>query len=187
MNLAEAFKIRKKDFNLTLLAKVIIVFVFLGPILTPLLWLSNWPVFMAIGKFGWEFGKSFCTYTDKSFTLGGLPLMVCARCTGVAFGLITCGLLYHYTPLIKNHLPQKRLYLAGLIATLFIPWIIDSGLEQLELWKTDYWLLFPTGFLGGLAIILAPLLFLPAPEEAEEEEIYSLKMAPPAPRSVARA
>jgi len=164
-----ASSIVKSDFNLSLLGKVICVFVFLGPILVPLLWLSGWPLFMSIAEGGWAFGRSFCTYTVKSFMLGGVPLMVCARCTGVAFGLLTSGLLYHYTSLFKAHRPAKRLHVAAIIAALFVPWLLDSSLQRLELWLTDYWLMFPTGFLGGVALIIAPWLFLPDPHDYDDE------------------
>lgn len=168
--LPRALTIRKGDFNLALLGKVICVFIFLGPILVPLLWLSHVPLFEAIASFGWSFGRSICSYTVKSFTIGGLPMMVCARCFGVATGLLLTGLTYFYTPLLKNHLPQRHLYLATLIAALFIPWLIDSGLERLHLWVTDYWLMLPTGMLGGVAIALVPLLFWPK-SEAEDEPV----------------
>jgi uncharacterized membrane protein len=167
--LPRALTIRKSDFNIDLIGKVIVVFIFLGPILVPLLWLSGLPVLTDIARFGWEFGRSICSYTQKSFTLGGLPLMVCARCTGVAFGLITMGLLYHYSPWIKPYLPKRRLHVAVLVALLFVPWITDSALERLELWRTDYWLLFPTGFLGGLALVIAPLAFSPLETEEDAE------------------
>ncbi len=158
-----ALTIRREDFNLALLGKVICVFVFLGPILVPLLWLSGVPLFQNIAAFGWDFGRSFCTYTVKSFEIGGLPMMVCSRCFGVASGILATGLLYLYTPLLRTRLPQRRLYLAVLIAALFIPWLLDSGVQRLELWnwQTDYWLMYPTGFLGGIAVTLAPLLFWP--------------------------
>ncbi len=168
--LPESLTVRKSDLNIDLIGKVACVFVFLGPILVPLLWLSGVPLFTSIAEFGWAFGRSFCTYTVKSFTIAGVPLMVCARCTGVAFGLITMGLLYHYTPFIKPLIPQKRLHLAVLIAALFVPWLIDSSLERLGLWITDYWLMFPTGFLGGVTLVLAPLLFSPLHQSEEDED-----------------
>jgi uncharacterized membrane protein len=146
MNWPRGLTVRKSYLNLDLIGKVACVFIFLGPILVPVLWLSGVPLFQSIASFGWDFGRSFCTYTAKSFTIGGVPLMVCARCTGVAFGLITMGLLYHFTPFIKPLIPKRRLHLAALIAALFLPWLIDSGLEKMGLWITDYWLMFPTGF-----------------------------------------
>ncbi len=158
-----ALTIRREDFNRALLAKVICVFVFLGPILVPLLWLSGVPLFQSIASFGWDFGRGICSYTVKSFQIGGLNMMVCSRCFGVACGLLTTGLLYHYSPWVRPLIPRRKLYLACLIACLFIPWLIDSGIERLELWNwhTDNWLMFPTGFLGGVALVLAPLLFWP--------------------------
>lgn len=164
--------IRKSDFNISLLGKFIIIFVFLGPILVPLLWLSGGPLFRSVAEFSWSAGRAICSYTGKSFTLAGLPLMVCARCTGATSGLLIVGLLYHYTPLVKRYLPQRRLYLATLISLLFTPWLIDSGLERLQLWVTDYWLMFPTGFLGGAALIIAPRLFSPLEAEDEDDEVF---------------
>lgn len=159
--LPRALTIRRSDFKLSLLAKVICVFIFLGPILVPILWLSGVPLFQNIARFGWQFGASICSYTDKSFTIGGLKMMVCARCFGVACGLLFTGGLYFYTPSLKKRLPQNRLYLAALIGALFVPWLLDSGLERLQLWVTDYWLMVPTGMLGGAALVLSPLLFWP--------------------------
>jgi uncharacterized membrane protein len=156
-----ALTVRRSDFNLALLGKTIVIFVFLGTILVPLLWLSGIPLFQNIARLGWDVGRAICSYTDKSFTIGGFPMMICARCFGVGCGLILTGLAYFYTPFIKKHLPSKRLYLAVFLAALFVPWLIDSGLERLQLWVTDYWLMFPTGLLGGIAVTLAPLLFWP--------------------------
>jgi uncharacterized membrane protein len=170
MKVPRALTILRSEFNIDLIGKVIVVFIFLGPILTPLLWLSGWPVLTNIAEFGWSFGRAICSYTGKSFTIAGLPLMVCARCTGIAFGLVTTGLLYHYTPLVKRFVPQRRLYLAALIALLFLPWLIDSALERLQLWITDYWLMFPTGFLAGIALVIAPLLFSPLKAAAEDDD-----------------
>src|SRR4028118_755947 len=82
-----ALSIRREDFTLALLGKVIVIFVFLGPIIVPVLWLSGWPIFQNIALFGWDFGRSFCTYTVKSLQIGGLDMMVCSRCFGVACGL----------------------------------------------------------------------------------------------------
>ncbi len=172
MKVPRALTIRKSDFNRDLIGKVMCTFIFLGPILVPLLWLSGLPILTNIAEGGWIFGRAICSYTAKSFTIAGLPLMVCARCTGVAFGLLTMSLLYHYTPLIRPRLPQRRLHLAVLIGLLFVPWLTDSALERLGLWVTDYWLLFPTGFLGGLALVIAPLVFSPlrlADEDDDED------------------
>lgn len=157
-----------EDFNRQLLGKVIVVFVFLGPILVPLLWLSGVPFLQSIATFGWEFGRSICSYTVKSFEIGGELMMVCTRCFGVGCGLLTTGLLFFYTDVLRPRLPQRRLFLAGLLALLFVPWLADSALERLGLWRTDYWLMLPTGFLGGIAIALAPLLFWPEEEEPIE-------------------
>ncbi|HEX2915669.1 MAG TPA: DUF2085 domain-containing protein [Chloroflexia bacterium] len=166
-----ALSIHREDSNLALLGKVIVVFVFLGPILVPILWLSGLPIFQNIALFGWDFGRGICSYTQKSLQIGGLDMMVCTRCFGVACGLLTTGLLYFYTPLIRRHLPQRRLYLAAFLAALFVPWLIDSGLERLNLWQTDHWLMFPTGFLGGVAVVLAPLVFWPRNDDLDEDEL----------------
>jgi uncharacterized membrane protein len=160
----------KAYLNRDLIGKVIIIFIFTGPILVPVLWLSGFPLFTAIADFGWEFGKAICSHTINSFTIAGLPMMICARCFGVASGLLLTGLIYHYSGLIRPRLPKNRLYLATIIALLFIPWLIDSGLQRLGLWETDLWLMFPTGFLGGAALVLAPLIFWPQAKDFEDEE-----------------
>lgn len=167
-----ALTIRREDFSLAFLGKVICVFLFLGPSLVPILWLSGWWIFPDIARFGWDFGKGFCTYTVKSLEIGGVPMMVCTRCFGAACGILTMGLLYLYTPWIRSRLPQRRLYLAALLAAMFIPWLIDSGFERLTAWRTDHWLMLPTGFLGGMAVVLVPLLFWPrpTPNRLEEED-----------------
>ncbi len=169
-SLPRALTIRRSDFSLHLLGKVIVVFVFLGPILVPLLWLTNIPFFQGIARFGWSFGASFCTYTAKSFVIGGSPMMVCARCFGAACGILLTGLTYFYTPWLQKYLPKRKLYLAAFLAALFIPWLLDSGLERLHLWLTDYWLMVPTGMLGGAAVTLAPLLFWPRSAAVDEDE-----------------
>jgi uncharacterized membrane protein len=171
--------LREKPYlNRDLIGKVIIVFIFTGPILVPVLWLSGFPIFTAIADFGWELGKAICSHTAKSFTIAGLPMMICARCFGVAGGLLLTGLAYHYSGLIRPRLPKNRLYLATVIVLLFIPWLIDSGLQRLGWWETDMWLMFPTGFLGGSALVLAPLIFWPNEAdieiEAEAEELEEI-------------
>lgn len=175
-----ALTIRREDFNLALLGKVICIFLFLGPILVPILWLSGVPLFQNIAAFGWDFGRSFCSYTVKSFEIGGMPMMVCSRCFGVATGILVTGLLYFYTPLIRPRLPKRRLYLAAWLAALFVPWLIDSGIQRLELWnwQTDYWLMYPTGFLGGVAISLAPLLFWPRENKDDEAKLENFVKPP---------
>jgi uncharacterized membrane protein len=160
-----ALSVRREDFNLALLGKLIVIFVFLGTILVPILWLSGIPLLQNIAAFGWEVGRAICSYTGQSLEIGGQPMMVCTRCFGVGSGLLTAGLLYFYTPLLRNHLPRRRLYLAAGLAALFVPWLIDSGLERLGLWQTNDLLMLPTGFLGGVAVALAPLIFWPRPLE----------------------
>ena len=164
-----ALSVRWEDFNLALLGKVLVIFIFLGTILTPLFWLSGIPVLQNIALFGWEVGRAICSYTDHSLGISGEPLMVCTRCFGVGVGLLTAGLVYFYTPLVKNHLPKSRLRLAAMLAALFVPWLVDSGLERLGLWQTNNYLMLPTGFLGGIAVALAPLIFWPRPETDLEE------------------
>ena len=67
-------------------------------------------------------------------------------------------------------LPLVGLMLAAILAALFVPWLVDSGLERLGLWQTNNYLMLPTGFLGGVAVALAPLIFWPRPEPELEEE-----------------
>lgn len=170
--LPRALTIRREDLTIDLLGKVACVFIFLGPILVPLLWLTGIQTFKDIAAISWQFGRAFCSYTVKSFEIGGVPMMVCARCFGAACGLLTMGLLYHYSSWLQPRLPRHRLYTAGLIGLLFVPWLIDSGLERLNLWVTDYWLMLPTGFLGGAALVLVPLVFFPlAPREPSKEKV----------------
>jgi uncharacterized membrane protein len=181
--LPRALSVRRKDFNLDLLGKFLIIFIFTGPILVPIFWLTGDAYYQNIAAVAWEFGRSFCTYTAKSFEIGGVPMMVCARCFGVASGLLVMGLLYHYTGWLKLRLPRRRLYTAALIGLMFVPWLIDSGLERLELWVTDYWLMYPTGMLAGASLVLVPLLAFPlAPADKldadlDEDEFVARKAA----------
>ena len=167
-----ALTIRRADFNRGLLIKVACVFIFIGPLLVPMLWLSGLAPFQAIAEFSWAAGRGFCSYTVKSFEIGGVPMMVCSRCAGAAAGIMTAGLLFQYTDWLKPRLPRRKLHLAVLIAALFVPWLIDSGVERLQLWNwhTDHWLMVPTGFLGGVAVVLAPLLFWPDAQQYMDEE-----------------
>ncbi len=169
MKLPKALTIQREHFNRDLLGKVTVVFLFLGPILVPLLWLSGWPLFTTVAEIGWNVGRAICSHTSNSFTIGGEPMMVCARCFGVTAGLLFTGLAYHYTPFIRPLLPKNRLYLATTMALLFVPWLIDSGLQRLGLWETTLWLMFPTGFLGGVALVMAPHLIWPIRDEDEDE------------------
>lgn len=162
--LPRALSVRREDFNLALLGKVIITFIFLGTILVPIFSLSGIPLLQNIADFGWDFGRAICSYTDQSLEIAGAPLMVCTRCFGVGLGLLTLGMVYFYTSLIKTHLPRRRLHLGVILGLLFVPWLIDSGLERLGLWVTNHLLMLPTGFMGGVAIALAPLLFWPHEE-----------------------
>lgn len=92
---------------------------------------------------------------ERSFFIWNAPLAVCARCSGIYFGLLIGSLIY---PLIRNYqninLPP-RIYL--IVALL--PTILDFSLGVLHIMENTYLSRALTGLIAG--IVLA-FYFIPA-------------------------
>ena len=144
--------------------KALALFLCSGVVLVPVMYVMDVGATRALALWCWGVGRAVCSYTDMSFDLAGYPMMVCGRCFGGTLGFVAAAFLY--APLIRPRVPYRRLYRAALLGLLALPWLLDSGFERLHLHTTTLWLLVPTGFLGGLALALAPLIFWPRPDHA---------------------
>ena len=154
-----AYKGRDLRLRPTTLAKAFALFLVVGVVTTPVMYVADIGLSRYIALWCWQLGRLVCSYTDMSFVVAGYPMLVCGRCFGGTLGMVAVAFLY--TRHIRPRLPYRRLHRAALIGLFLTPWLIDSGLERLHLYVTTMWLIVPTGFLGGVALALAPLIFWP--------------------------
>lgn len=90
----------------------------------------------------------------RSFHFHGEPFGVCARCTGIYFGLAAGIIFYPVFRSLTNFQTPSRLWL--LLSPL--PTGIDFGLEFFGLWTNTHWSRFLTAALFGTvaAIYIVP-------------------------------
>jgi uncharacterized membrane protein len=91
------------------------------------------------------FGKLFNCHqlSDRSFHINGVQLPLCARCTGIFFGLLLVG------PLLCSFLPLNMYVSMILVLVMFI-----DGFTQLKGWrKSNNILRFFTGLGFGYAMV----------------------------------
>lgn len=90
---------------------------------------------------------------SRSFSFGGSPLAVCARCLGIYSGFLAGMVLY---PLIRGfstiRLPNSKIFLA-----LSAPIVVDTAANFFRLWATANVLRLCIGFLWG---IILPFYFV---------------------------
>jgi uncharacterized membrane protein len=87
---------------------------------------------------------------DRSFFIAGLPLAVCARCTGLYAGFALTTLLYPLFTSLRGTNPPERKWLFIAAA----PLAIDFGLGFIGLWENTHWSRFLTGALLGSVVVL---------------------------------
>ena len=86
---------------------------------------------------------------ERSFFIAGLPLAVCARCTGLYAGFALTTLLYPLFTSFRWSDPPERKWLFIAAA----PLAIDFGLGLLGMWENTHWSRFLTGaLLGGVVV-----------------------------------
>ena len=87
---------------------------------------------------------------ERSFFIAGLPLAVCARCTGLYAGFVLTTLLYPLFTSLRGSNPPERKWLFIAAA----PLAIDFGLGFLGIWENTHWSRFLTGALLGGVVVL---------------------------------
>lgn len=100
---------------------------------------------------------------ERSFQIGGIPLALCHRCTGVVVGLLigTTAL-----SLFRKADGFLSAHLRTLLLLAVIPMVVDWGLEALSLWSNTPFSRFASGSVFGIiagyafarALSLAPAL-----------------------------
>lgn len=86
------------------------------------------------------------TIESRSFHLGGVPMPICARCTGLYVGfLIGIGLFAAVGKLRESPIPS------ALVIALVLPLVIDGVTQALGLRTSGNELRFLTGVLAGSA------------------------------------
>lgn len=85
---------------------------------------------------------------DRSFSLFGHKLGVCARCFGIHTGIFLATLLYPFIRSLEaRETPSKHLLIASMI-----PMAIDGGTQLIGLRESFNELRFATGFLFGFTL-----------------------------------
>src|SRR5262245_26105987 len=107
---------------------------------------------------------------ERSYLFNGLPLGVCARCTGIYFGFLAGLLLFPVVNGLKSVIIPKRRWLV--IAS--IPLLIDFGVGVIGLIPNNFISRTATGLLFGavLAFYLLPGLI------SAYETMTNIKSAP---------
>lgn len=100
-------------------------------------------------------GRAVCHQSlERSFLIGGKPLMVCSRCSGFYLSFF---LSFFILWLLKRELTYKRDFLLAL--ALIFPLALDGTLSYLGWWQTNNYLRWATGVMAGFsfALLLLPL------------------------------
>lgn len=98
---------------------------------------------------------------DRSFAVHGVPLPVCARCTGLYFGFLLGSLALAASIGLAPQrcaVPPRR----SVLLTAAIPALVEGGAEISGLWAGLPVARAMTGAVFGLAI---PFFFIPAADE----------------------
>lgn len=104
---------------------------------------------MAIFDF---FGSAVChQMAERSFIFGGMPLPVCARCTGIYSGIFFSMLFFF---IYGRHKGNKPYSTWGTIigACSFIPISIDGFFSYMGFWESNQFLRVVTGALAGASL-----------------------------------
>ncbi|HEY3175230.1 MAG TPA: DUF2085 domain-containing protein [Candidatus Polarisedimenticolia bacterium] len=86
----------------------------------------------------------------RSFWIDGAPMALCARCTGLASGLLLgCLLVASRAGLCARRLPTPP---RAFLLAAFAPMILEAALEQSGAWAGSIWARALTGTMAGFAI-----------------------------------
>jgi uncharacterized membrane protein len=112
-------------------------------------------VLLSLGgmEFPYLFSKiafmKFChQIPERCFSISGLCLPVCARCTGIYFGFFSGWTLWRFVNREKRFLPVGNFTLLIFLA----PLVVDGFLNTAHIINTPSSLRFLFGFLGGAII-----------------------------------
>jgi uncharacterized membrane protein len=110
---------------------------------------------------------------DRSFAIGGLPLALCHRCTGILAGMLM-GLVLSVMLAVRGRSMTVFAFAphtSVLLAVAFAPLAVDWGMDVVGLWANTPWSRVLTGVWtgAGLGVLLASSL-LPAGTESRHLE-----------------
>ncbi len=88
---------------------------------------------------------------ERCFSIGGLYLPVCARCTGIYFGFFTGWVLWRFVKSDKRISPVSNL----LLLVFLLPLGIDGLLNTAHIINTPSLIRFFVGIMGGSIIARA--------------------------------
>lgn len=99
------------------------------------------------------FGSAVChQMVERSFIFGGIPLPVCARCTGIYSGVFFSMIFFLFSNRLKGNKPYATWgMLIGAFA--FIPISIDGFFSYLGFWESNQFLRVVTGSLAGASLV----------------------------------
>lgn len=99
------------------------------------------------------FGSAVChQMAERSFIFGGIPLPVCARCTGIYSGIFFSMLFFFFFGRLKGNKPYST---GGMMigAFSFIPISIDGFFSYMGFWESNQLLRVVTGALAGASLV----------------------------------
>jgi uncharacterized membrane protein len=104
----------------------------------------------------------------RCFVLFGQPMPICARCTGVYFGIMGGVVLFGLLPFLRRRV-LPSVYAVALIVPLFI----DGVSQATGLRESTNPLRLTTGIIAGLAILWAMTRIQFTPDMASRETLDS--------------
>ena len=110
---------------------------------------------------------------ERSFHLGGHPLAVCSRCTGLYAGFAVATLVL---PLVRSLKRTETPHVIWLLLSV-VPLAIDFGLTYLGIWENNHFTRVTTGALFGA---VAAIYVVPGLIELSATVRQRFKSEPPA-------
>ncbi len=105
-----------------------------------------------------EIASLVCHQFDaRSLSVDGIPLPLCARCTGIYTGFLAAAIIQLSRRFAVCRMPSRSVVLAS--ATMLVALATEAGGERFQLWGLSNWNRMSLGFFGGAAsgILLLPL------------------------------
>lgn len=84
----------------------------------------------------------------RCLTMFGVPMPICARCTGIYIGLFAGVLAFALYPVIEERLLRMAMYVAA------VPMAIDGVTQAIRLRESTNPLRLATGFIAAFAFII---------------------------------
>jgi len=102
-----------------------------------------------VSRFLWDLGYSFChQLSERSFTISGCQLPLCARDTGTGIGFMVVLLIYLLGRRYRFSVIFDRKILFYCVIG-FVAFAFDAATSYIGLRDTNNWIRFFTGYLAG--------------------------------------